>query len=95
MASRASYRLQLLLRHHGAMAATVVRFTQALLVRPHLSPRGLYNGIVFLNQIYLTGNEDNSTGSNNNKSGKNGKGAGSSSRSGGPRSPLSTKARLR
>jgi len=67
------------------MAATVVRFTQALLVRPHLSPRGLYNGIVFLNQIYLTGNEGNSTGSTsgNKNSGKNGKGTGGSSSSSG------------
>lgn len=79
VASRASYRLQLLLRHHGAMAATVVRFTQALLVRPHLSPRGLYNGIVFLNQIYLTGNDDKSSG----KNGKNGKSATTTSSSGG------------
>ena len=51
VASRAMYRLQLLLRSHGSMAATVVKFTQAMLVRSNLSPRGLYNGVVFLNQV--------------------------------------------
>ena len=51
VASRAMLRLQLLLRSHGSMAPTVVKFTQAMLSRPNLAPRGLYNAIVFLNQV--------------------------------------------
>jgi ribosome biogenesis protein MAK21 len=51
VASRSMYRLQLLLKSHAAMANTVVKFCQAFLGRPNLSPRGVYNGVIFLNQV--------------------------------------------
>ena len=53
VASRAMYRLQLLLQAHSAMAHTIVKYVQSFFARPHLPPRALYNGIVFLNQIYI------------------------------------------
>lgn len=57
VASRAVYRLQLLLKEHEAMAAVVVAFTQQFLARQNLTARALYNGVVFLNQVYLARGE--------------------------------------
>jgi ribosome biogenesis protein MAK21 len=51
VASRATYRLQLLLKKHAVMIPTVVQFIQAYLSRANLAPRGVYNGVVFLNQV--------------------------------------------
>ena len=52
VASRATFRLQLLLKSHGAMAGTLVKFVQAFLGRQGLSPRATYNAVVFLNQVH-------------------------------------------
>jgi ribosome biogenesis protein MAK21 len=53
-ASTAGHHLRLVLQKHPNMQLIVAREVQQLAHRPHLSPRALYNCIVFLNQLKLT-----------------------------------------
>jgi len=57
-APHAAYLLRRLLAAHPVMKAVVAREVQQLLHRPNLQPRGLYNGITFLDQLYLSKNDD-------------------------------------
>ena len=58
VASRAMFKLQRLLQAHPVMAPVAVQYVQAYLVRSNLQPRALYNGVIFLNQVYLKPKED-------------------------------------
>lgn len=57
-APHAAHLLRRVLRAHPAMKAVVAREVQQLLHRPNLQPRGLYNGITFLDQLYLSKGQD-------------------------------------
>ncbi len=57
-APHAAHLLRRILREHPAMKAIVAREVQQLLHRPNLQPRGLYNGITFLDQLYLRKGQD-------------------------------------
>lgn len=57
-APHAAHLLRRLLAAHPVMKAVVAREVQQLLHRPNLQPRGLYNGITFLDQLYLSKNDD-------------------------------------
>lgn len=57
-APHAAHLLRRVLRSHPAMKAVVAREVQQLLHRPNLQPRGLYNGITFLDQLYLKKGQD-------------------------------------
>mmetsp|Transcript_39984 Transcript_39984/g.83986 ORF Transcript_39984/g.83986 Transcript_39984/m.83986 type:complete len:936 (+) Transcript_39984:232-3039(+) len=58
IASAAGHQLRLILDEHPVMVNVVAREVQQLAHRPHLSPRALYNCVVFLNQLQLTRDED-------------------------------------
>lgn len=53
IASAAGHQLRLTLEEHPVMTKIVAREVQQLAHRPHLSPRALYNCVVFLNQLQL------------------------------------------
>ena len=57
-ASAAGHHLRVVLQKHPNMQLIVAREVQQLAHRPHLSPRALYNCIVFLNQLKLTKDEN-------------------------------------
>ena len=57
-ASAAGHHLRVVLQKHPNMQLIVAREVQQLAHRPHLSPRALYNCIVFLNQLKLSKDED-------------------------------------
>lgn len=61
VASAAGHQLRLILQEHPAMVNVVAREVQQLAHRPHLSPRALYSCIVFLNQLQLTRDDDESS----------------------------------
>lgn len=52
-AAAAGHQLRVVLQRHPAMQDVVAREAQQLAHRPHLSPKALYNCIVFLNQLHL------------------------------------------
>ena len=54
VAAAAGHQLRRLLETHPVMTPIVAREVQQLAFRPHVSPRTLYNCIVFLNQLRLT-----------------------------------------
>lgn len=56
--SSAAHQLRLVLQKHPNMQLVVAREVQQLAHRPNLSPRALYNCIIFLNQLKLTKDED-------------------------------------
>eukprot|EP00559_Dactyliosolen_fragilissimus_P008169 CAMPEP_0184856446 /NCGR_PEP_ID=MMETSP0580-20130426/1633_1 /TAXON_ID=1118495 /ORGANISM="Dactyliosolen fragilissimus" /LENGTH=1104 /DNA_ID=CAMNT_0027351495 /DNA_START=172 /DNA_END=3486 /DNA_ORIENTATION=+ len=58
IASAAAHQLRLLLETHPNMTLVIAREVQQLTHRPHLSPRALYNCIIFLNQLKLIRNDD-------------------------------------
>lgn len=58
IASAAGHQLRLLLEEHPVMVNVVAREVQQLAHRPHLSPRALYNCVVFLNQLQLSRDEE-------------------------------------
>mmetsp|Transcript_20415 Transcript_20415/g.43783 ORF Transcript_20415/g.43783 Transcript_20415/m.43783 type:complete len:942 (+) Transcript_20415:195-3020(+) len=58
IASAAGHQLRLILEEHPVMVNVVAREVQQLAHRPHLSPRALYNCVVFLNQLQLSRDED-------------------------------------
>ena len=65
VASAAGHQLRMVLTQHPAMKMVVAREIQQLAHRPHLSPKALYNCIVFLNQIKLEREEDESSSASN------------------------------
>jgi len=58
IASAAGHQLRLILEEHPVMINVVAREVQQLAHRPHLSPRALYNCVVFLNQLQLSRDDD-------------------------------------
>eukprot|EP00571_Detonula_confervacea_P003820 CAMPEP_0172321954 /NCGR_PEP_ID=MMETSP1058-20130122/44721_1 /TAXON_ID=83371 /ORGANISM="Detonula confervacea, Strain CCMP 353" /LENGTH=941 /DNA_ID=CAMNT_0013037581 /DNA_START=15 /DNA_END=2840 /DNA_ORIENTATION=+ len=58
IASAAGHQLRLILEDHPVMTNIVAREVQQLAHRPHLSPRALYNCVVFLNQLQLARDDD-------------------------------------
>lgn len=52
-AAAAGHQLRSVLQHHPNMQLVIAREVQQLAHRPHLSPKALYNCIVFLNQLKL------------------------------------------
>mmetsp|Transcript_16050 Transcript_16050/g.33949 ORF Transcript_16050/g.33949 Transcript_16050/m.33949 type:complete len:932 (+) Transcript_16050:120-2915(+) len=58
IASAAGHQLRLILDEHPVMVNVVAREVQQLAHRPHLSPRALYNCVVFLNQLQLSRDDD-------------------------------------
>jgi ribosome biogenesis protein MAK21 len=52
-AAAAGHQLRLVVQEHPKMQVVIAREVQQLAHRPHLSPRALYNCIVFLNQLKL------------------------------------------
>jgi len=58
VAAAAGHQLRLLLERHPFMTPIVAREVQQLAHRPHLSPKALYNCIIFLNQLKLTSSDD-------------------------------------
>jgi len=59
IASAAGHQLRMILEEHPVMVNVVAREVQQLAHRPHLSPRALYNCIIFLNQLQLSNDDDN------------------------------------
>ena len=59
MAPHAAHLLRRVLAEHPSMKEVVAREVQQLLHRPNLQPRGLYNGITFLDQLYLKKGDNN------------------------------------
>jgi len=57
-AAAAGHQLRILLESHPAMTPVVAREVQQLAHRPHLSPKALYNCVIFLNQLKLTLSQD-------------------------------------
>jgi len=57
IASAAGHQLRLILDEHPAMTSIVAREVQQLAHRPHLSPKALYNCVIFLNQLQLSRDE--------------------------------------
>lgn len=57
IASAAGHQLRLILEEHPAMTSIVAREVQQLAHRPHLSPKALYNCVIFLNQLQLSRDE--------------------------------------
>jgi len=58
VAAAAGHQLRNVLHQHPNMKIVIAREVQQLAHRPHLSPKALYNCIVFLNQIKLEKAED-------------------------------------
>jgi len=58
-ASAAGHQLRNVLQQHPNMQIVIAREVQQLAHRPHLSPRALYNCIVFLNQLQFKRSEKN------------------------------------
>jgi ribosome biogenesis protein MAK21 len=58
IAAGARHELRLVLEQHANMQTVIAREVQQLAHRPHLSPRALYNCIIFLNQLQLTANDN-------------------------------------
>jgi ribosome biogenesis protein MAK21 len=52
-AAAAGHQLRMVLQQHPNMQTVIAREVQQLAHRPHLSPKALYNCIVFLNQLQL------------------------------------------
>ncbi|KAL7533174.1 hypothetical protein ACHAXR_005083 [Thalassiosira sp. AJA248-18] len=69
IASAAGHQLRLILDEHPVMVNVVAREVQQLAHRPHLSPRALYNCVVFLNQLQLS-KEDEPSDAELTKNGK-------------------------
>jgi ribosome biogenesis protein MAK21 len=63
VASAAGHELRRVLDQHENMQNIIAREVQQLAHRPHLSPRALYNCIVFLNQLKLRPEKRSSTAS--------------------------------
>ncbi|KAL7520222.1 hypothetical protein ACHAWX_006115 [Stephanocyclus meneghinianus] len=71
IASAAGHQLRRVLEDHPAMVNVIAREVQQLAHRPHLSPRALYNCVIFLNQLQLSHDdedEDATTASKKNSS---------------------------
>jgi ribosome biogenesis protein MAK21 len=60
VAAAAGHQLRNVLQQHPNMRIVISREVQQLAHRPHLSPRALYNCIVFLNQVKLEKEDDDS-----------------------------------
>jgi ribosome biogenesis protein MAK21 len=52
-AAAAAHQLRIVLQRHPNMQMVIAREVQQLAHRPHLSPKALYNCIIFLNQLQL------------------------------------------
>lgn len=63
-AAAAGHELRRVLEMHQNMQVVIAREVQQLVHRPHLSPRALYNCIIFLNQLKLEAEEQNSPSEN-------------------------------
>jgi len=61
IASAAGHQLRLVLEEHPVMINVVAREVQQLAHRPHLSPRALYNCVIFLNQMQLSRDTDDNS----------------------------------
>ncbi|KAL9181424.1 hypothetical protein ACHAXT_010229 [Thalassiosira profunda] len=70
IASAAGHQLRLILEEHPAMVNVVAREVQQLAHRPHLSPRALYNCVVFLNQLKLSRDDSETDDAETTKNGK-------------------------
>lgn len=58
IASAAGHQLRGVLEEHPVMVNVVAREVQQLAHRPHLSPKALYNCVIFLNQLQLSRDDD-------------------------------------
>ena len=58
IASAAGHQLRGVLEEHPVMVNVVAREVQQLAHRPHLSPKALYNCVIFLNQLQLSRDEE-------------------------------------
>ncbi|KAL7554117.1 hypothetical protein ACHAWF_017518 [Thalassiosira exigua] len=70
IASASGHQLRLILEEHPAMVNVVAREVQQLAHRPHLSPRALYNCVVFLNQLQLSRDDEDHDNASTTENGK-------------------------